>query len=390
MTGADPDRRRRLRPLTPRDPHEPHRVATPLELLVDLCFVVAVAQVAARLHHGLAAGHAAPALLAYAMVFFSIWWAWMNFTWFASAYDNDDVLYRLMTLVQIAGVLIVAAGVPRGFDGRNFDVITLGYGVMRAGLVAQWLRAARADPTRRRATLRYAVGVSVCYAGWASLLLMPGAWPLVGWCVMVPAELFVPIWAERRGMTPWHPHHIAERYSLLTLIVLGESVLAATLAIQSAVVGGGVTVRLGAVIAGGLLIIFSMWWLYFERPAHQLLVSGRRAFLWGYGHLLIFSSAAAVGAGLAVAVDHVTGRASIPARVAGASIAIPVSVYLLSLWAMHLRPHGDGPARSAAFPVAALLVPVAAMAGWPALQIGLLLAGLVAFGELSRPRHSHD
>ena len=38
----------------------------------------------------------------------------MNFTWFASAYDNDDVPYRLAVLVQIAGVLILAAGVPRG------------------------------------------------------------------------------------------------------------------------------------------------------------------------------------------------------------------------------------------------------------------------------------
>ena len=47
------------------------------------------------------------------MVFFAIWWAWMNFTWFASAYDTDDVPYRLLTLVQMAGVLVLAAGVPR-------------------------------------------------------------------------------------------------------------------------------------------------------------------------------------------------------------------------------------------------------------------------------------
>ena len=44
----------------------------------------------------------------------------------------------------------------------------------------------------------------------------------------------MPVWAERAGATPWHPHHIAERYGLFTLIVLGESVLAATLAIQAA------------------------------------------------------------------------------------------------------------------------------------------------------------
>ena len=50
------------------------------------------------------------------MVFFAIWWAWMNFTWFASAYDTDDAPYRVLTLVQMAGVLVLAAGVPTAFD----------------------------------------------------------------------------------------------------------------------------------------------------------------------------------------------------------------------------------------------------------------------------------
>ena len=38
---------------------------------------------------------------------------WMNFTWFASAYDTDDVLYRLLTFVQIAGVLVWRPASPR-------------------------------------------------------------------------------------------------------------------------------------------------------------------------------------------------------------------------------------------------------------------------------------
>src|SRR3954463_3173650 len=82
-----------------------HRGATPLELLFDLTFVVAVAQVAAELAHGIADDKVADSLLGFVMVFFAIWWAWMNFTWFASAYDTDDVPYRLLTLVQMAGVL---------------------------------------------------------------------------------------------------------------------------------------------------------------------------------------------------------------------------------------------------------------------------------------------
>ena len=58
------------------------------------------------------------------MVFFAIWWAWVNFTWFASAYDVDDLLYRLLTFVQIVGVLILAAGVDERLRPRNFTTIT--------------------------------------------------------------------------------------------------------------------------------------------------------------------------------------------------------------------------------------------------------------------------
>ena len=112
------------RPMRARRRDEPHRAATPLELFFDLCFVVAVAQAAASLHHAVAEGHLGHALTSYLMVFFAIWWAWMNFTWFASAYDTDDAPYRLATLVQIAGVLVLAAGVPAAFADGDFTVIT--------------------------------------------------------------------------------------------------------------------------------------------------------------------------------------------------------------------------------------------------------------------------
>jgi len=131
--------------MTSRDTDEEHRASTPLELLFDLCFVVAVSRAAALLHHAIAAGDAGSAVVSYVLVFFAIWWAWMNFTWFSSAYDNDDVVYRLLTLVQITGVLILAAGVPRAFEHRDFDIVFVGYLVIRAGLVSLWLRAGRYD-----------------------------------------------------------------------------------------------------------------------------------------------------------------------------------------------------------------------------------------------------
>jgi low temperature requirement protein LtrA len=381
-----PARRVWRRPMLSRSPREEHRASTPLEAFFDLCFVVAVAQAGAQLHHALSEGEVAHGLLGYGAVFFAIWWAWMNFTWFASAYDTDDVLYRIATLVQIAGALILAAGVPRAFES-DFVLVTVGYLVMRVVLTGQWLRAARDDPGRRETGRRYALGVAVVQLGWVGRLALPGGWAAAGFLVLVALELSVPVWAERRGAISWHPGHIAERYGLFTLIVLGESVAAATTAVQSAVGSGQPLGSLLTLAAGGLLVVFSMWWLYFEQHADERL-SGTSlgSFVWGYGHYVIFASAAAVGAGLQVAVDHDAGKAHLPAWGAAASVAVPVALYLLSVWLLHPGAEDRRSPRRAAYPLAAALVLCAMVAGQPVLLAGLLLAALVAARLLTAPR----
>ena len=110
-------RRQFAAPLAPRDRHEPHRAATPLELFFDLVVVLAIASAAAGLHHALAEGHAAQGVIGFLFAFFGTWWAWMNYTWFASAYDNGDSLFRLLTLVIMAGALVFATGIPDFFRG---------------------------------------------------------------------------------------------------------------------------------------------------------------------------------------------------------------------------------------------------------------------------------
>ena len=123
--------------------------STPLELFFDLCFVVAVAQASASLHHELVEGHIADGIVGFLMGFFGVWWAWMNFTWFASAHDADDVPYRLLTLLQMAGVLVYAAGVPAAVEDHVFTLAVVGYLIMRAALITQWLRVARHHPDLR-------------------------------------------------------------------------------------------------------------------------------------------------------------------------------------------------------------------------------------------------
>ena len=371
--------RRWLRRMEPRDPHQAHRVATPLELLFDLCFVVAVAYAAGELHHGLAEGHYS-ILVNYGMVFFAIWWAWLNFAWFASAYDTDDVPYRLTVLLQIAGVLLLAAGVPPACEAHDFTFITLGYTIMRLGLVAHWLRAAQSDPTRRKTALRYAGGISVLQLAWLALLAVPHSVWIKGWFVLLPAELLLPVWAEKAGGTSWHPHHIAERYGLLTLIVLGESVLSATSAVRSSVEAHSLSLPMLGLIAGGLLLLFSMWWIYFEQDAAKLLEENPGVgFLWGYGHLMIFAAAAAVGAGLGVAVDAVNGHNHLPGWAVASPVTAPVALYVLSVWVLQIRPLHHGQKLGAAFGACALLVLLCSCTLWGVLGSGLLLALLVVF-----------
>lgn len=155
----------------------------------------------------------------------------------------------------------------RAFDGNDLSVITLGYVVMRISLAGLWLRASRADAVRRRTTLRFAYGVLMCQVGWVGLLFLPDRTHLPSIAALVVAEISVPIWAQSAGMTPWHPHHIAERYEPFMRIVLGESVASTTAAVRAAFDEHRDTGALRAVAAGGLLMVFAMWWLYFARPA---------------------------------------------------------------------------------------------------------------------------
>jgi low temperature requirement protein LtrA len=372
-----------------RSPHEAHRVSTPLELFFDLVFVVAIAQAAAGFHHAIAERHAAEGVLSFLMVFFAIWWAWMNFTWFASAYDPADVPYKLAVLVQITGALIVAAGIPAMFEAHAPNGATVGgYVVMRLAMVAQWLRAASSDPERRTTALRFAAGITATQIAWVTVLFLPANLILPAFVLFALMEMAVPMWAESAAPTTWHPHHITERYGLFTIIVLGESILAATLAVQAALASGERLVALLPVIVGGLLTVYSLWWLYFYRPVHDFLEERRfsRAFAWGYGHFVVFASAAAIGAGLAVAVDQATAHATISAQTAGWAVAIPVALYVSSLWLLHRRP--GSALYNSLVPMALVLLAVTPFTPQPVLLIGIVLAALLA-GKLALSQPDH-
>jgi low temperature requirement protein LtrA len=359
--------------MRPRGSHEQHRASTPLELFFDLCFVVAVARAGARLVHALAEGHVAHGVANYLFVFFAIWWAWMNFTWFASAYDTDDALYRVMVLLQIAGVLVLAAGIARAFDERDYAVVVLGYVIMRVAQAAQWLRAALGESGPGRTTaLRYASGLVVVQVGWTLWLLVPEDARMWLFVPLALADIAVPVYAERNRRTTWHPHHIAERYGLFTLICLGESIAAATVAVTGAVDENEPLGDLLPIAGGGLLVVFGAFWVYFAVPIHQYLNTRRRAFVWGYGHYVILASAAAIGAGMEVGIEQATGHAHISAVAAAAAVTVPAALFLVMVWLLHARHHKRGVAEHAVLPVAAGVVLLCTFAG----HLAVLLAGI--------------
>ncbi|MEU7041287.1 low temperature requirement protein A [Streptomyces varsoviensis] len=374
--------------MTARSRDEEHRAATNLELLFDLCFVVAVAQAGTRLVHALAEGHTGAGIVGYLFVFFGIWWAWMNFSWFASAYDCDDVPYRLLTLVQMAGVQVYAAGVPRAFDDNNWMVAVIGYIAMRLALTSQWLRAAHSETGEAKRTARlYATGLTICQLGWVALLFAPGDMKKWLFLVLVVAELAVPVVAERRHRTAWHPHHIAERYGLFTIIVLGETISAGTVAVQSAVDEHKALGELLPIAGGGLLIVFAAWWIYFAVPIHSHLRTNRDALPWGYGHFFVFGSAAAIGAGIEVAVEEAVGKAHISTAAASAAVTVPAAIFMITVWLLHSRHYKVTLAQQLVLPVAALLVLLCTFAGAAAVLLaGVVSALAVAVGLLLNER----
>lgn len=334
-----------LRRMVGRDPHQPHRVATPLELLFDLTFVIAFGVAASQFAHALAAGHVGVGLTGFLFATFATCWAWINFTWFASAYDTDDWIYRVLTMVQMVGVLILALGIPPFFASiehgghlRN-EMLVAGYVVMRIALVAQWLRAARQDPERRSACLTYAGAITIVQVGWIGSIFLPVSVPVgLGMFVILSfAEMFGPWLAEnRRGGTPWHAHHIAERYGLLAIIALGEGVVGTVASLTAVVEEHGWTPDAVILVIAGTGLTFGMWWIYFVLPGGDLLHAHReRSFAFGYLHIGVYGAIVGTGAGLHTAAYYVEQHSELGSVGTVLSVAIPVAAYVALVFAVY-------------------------------------------------------
>jgi low temperature requirement protein LtrA len=339
------DRAHRRRRFSGRDPDEDHRAATPLELLYDLTIVVAFGTAADELAHYIAEDHVGAGVAGFAFASFGVTWAWLNYSWFASAYDTDDWVFRLATMVQMIGVIVLALGLPQAFEsidhGEKVDngVAVAGYVIMRVALLFLWWQVSRQDPERAPAARKYMITIGVAQIGWVALAVSDLSIDAtaVAFAVLLAIEMVGPFLAEQKAGTPWHAEHIAERYGLLVIITLGEVILG-TVASLNAVVHGdaGWTVDAALLAIAGVGLTFACWWMYFAVPWAEPLVRHReRAFRFGYGHLLIFGALAAMGAGLHVAALSLEEEAKIGATGTVLSVAIPFAIYAAAFYALY-------------------------------------------------------
>jgi low temperature requirement protein LtrA len=282
--------RLRLNRMTGRDPDEEGRTATTLELFFDLTFVVVFSLAGVQLADAIAEAHYLTAFLGFGFCAFAAIWAWINFTWMASAFDTDDWLFRLVTMLQMLGVCIMGLGVAPFFEsitaGHTPDnkVLVLGYVVMRVALLAQWARVAVQSPQYRQAATTYIVAITIAQIGWVVSAFAPLTLTqfLVFSLGLFVVELGGPWIAERRQRTPWNPRHIAERYGLLTIITLGEGVVGTVVALQALVKAQGWSFDVALFGVAAMALNLCLWWIYFSIPvAHALAGNIGKCFKWG-------------------------------------------------------------------------------------------------------------
>ncbi|HKC22953.1 MAG TPA: low temperature requirement protein A [Gaiellaceae bacterium] len=275
---------------------EGQRRATWLELFFDLVFVAAVSQLA----NALAAEPTRARFFEFLGLFVPVWWAWMGFTFYANRFDTDDLVYRLFMLAAMFGVAVLATTIPSVFEGDTKG-FPLAYLSVRIVLIALYARANRHVPEARILTRTLLDLFSLAVVIWAVSIAFDKPWVYVLWGIALLIELVAPIrgWRSIRD-APVDRRHLPERFGLLTLIVLGESVLAVVLGVSKVSWDAGSA----AAALGGFVVAAALWWIYFDFLDEGALTS--RGIVGGltyvYMNYFVVSGLAALGAGVKLAI----------------------------------------------------------------------------------------
>jgi low temperature requirement protein LtrA len=326
------------------DSDDGDRRATWLELFFDLVFVVAVAQLGQNLTND----HSAAGFFAFLGLFVPVWWAWAGFTFYANRFDTDDLVYRLLCLVGMFTVAALATTVPEALRGGS-AAFAVAYVGVRLVILVLYARAIRhVDEGRAIATLYFRL-FAVSVLVWLASLGVDEPARYWLWALALTIEITAPLFGWRLiPHAPISAAHIPERFGLLTIIVLGESVFAVVLGVE------GAAWQLGSVLAaaGGFVAAAALWWIYFEFLDSSLVVggAGRRRLVGGlvftYSHFPVITGLAALGVGVKFAILSAGGHSEYDgtawvlcagvalcmAGMAAIQLATPPTLFDLDVW----------------------------------------------------------
>jgi low temperature requirement protein LtrA len=220
---------------------------------------------------------------------------------------------------------------------------------------------------------------------WVARLALPDEGGAASFLVVAALELALPVVARARSATLWHPEHIAERYGLFTLILLGESVLASTVAVVDALAHVDHFGHLALIAGCGLTLAAGMWWVYFHGSPSERLTTMREALTYGYGHYVIFAAAGAFSAGIEVTVGHDTTSGGLTGVGEALCLTLPVAVFLVMVWLIVLR-HELPPLASAMFVGLSVLLALTALLPSFFVAAAVVMVAVVAVVEVARVR----
>lgn len=305
------------------------RRVTWLELFFDVTFVAAVAQAGSPLGDDYSLG----GLARYVALFVLIWWAWVGHTTFSTRFGSDDGPQRVLTLIQMCAVVTMAINAKDALDSRSSAGFAVAYAAMRFVLAAQYFRA-RQMAESRALTNEYLAGLSLAATLWLVAALVPVPVRFWIWGLALVIDLTVPLVAERHSVeVPPDAEHIAERYGLFTLILLGEGVVAIMHGMESQH-DWSLPAATSAFVGIGLT--FLLWWWYFDgaKGASEHPTETRRDVvrfrLWSLAHLPFYVGIAVTGVGM----EHIVrgGGTTVLHQPEALILSVAAIVVMASLW----------------------------------------------------------
>jgi low temperature requirement protein LtrA len=274
---------------------EKERHASWLELFYDLVFAVAIAQLGQHLSHDVSL----TGFIEYVVLFVPVWWAWIGATFYATRFDVDDLVHRILILVQMGGAVALAVNIHVAFDKTSAG-FAFSYVTIRVILIIEYLRAGREVAAARPLANKYCIGFSFSAIMWVASIFVPPHARFLIWMLAILSDVVVTIVVGRLNvnLSP-HTSHLPERMGLFVLIVLGETVFGLVIGLSTQEWSTPSVSGMGA----GLTIAFGLWWIYFDTvdgsPIRAFRERKRTGIYisWIYMHFPLVVSIAAMGDG---------------------------------------------------------------------------------------------